>query len=108
RGLTKVKMRAQAASSALIRIVIFVSRMTSQKPYSKRALERMRAVRTHHEKELEQKFVGIGEAIVGHIPQMAITILATDLAELAGPIGENTGKTSVRQVGVGGATAAIE
>src|SRR5213083_1184998 len=39
---------------------------------------------------------------------MAITILATDLAELAGPIGENTGKTSVRQVGVGGATAAIE
>src|SRR5947208_1496464 len=57
---------------------------------------------------MEQKYGGIGEAIVGHIPQMAITILATDLAELAGPIGENTGKTSVRQAGVGGATAAIE
>src|SRR5258706_3159225 len=39
---------------------------------------------------------------------MAITILATDLAELARPIGENTGKTSVRQAGVGGAAAAIE
>src|SRR2546425_13263096 len=39
---------------------------------------------------------------------MAITILATDLAELAGPIGENTGKTSVRQVGICGAAAAIE
>src|SRR5437879_924354 len=39
---------------------------------------------------------------------MAITILATDLAKLAGPIGENTGKTSVRQAGVGGAAAAVE
>src|SRR5260370_5670556 len=39
---------------------------------------------------------------------MAVTILATDLAELAGPIGENTGKTSVRQTGVGGAAAAIK
>src|SRR3989449_10478316 len=68
----------------------------------------MRAVGAHHEQELEQKFVGVGEAIVGHIPQMAITILATDLAELAGPIGENTGKTSVRQVGICGAAAAIE
>src|SRR6266566_5097434 len=39
---------------------------------------------------------------------MAITVLPTDLAELAGPIGENTGKTGVRQAGVGGAAAAIE
>src|SRR5437899_2947845 len=39
---------------------------------------------------------------------MAITILATNLAKLAGPIGENTGKTSVRQAGVGGAAAAVE
>src|SRR2546422_1921212 len=68
----------------------------------------MRAVGAHHEQELEQKFVGVGEAIVGHIPQMAVTILATDLAELAGPIGENTGKTSVRQVGICGAAAAVE
>src|SRR2546422_9809035 len=68
----------------------------------------MRAVGAHHEQELEQKFVGVGEAIVGHVPQMAIAILATDLAELAGPIGENTGKTSVRQVGICGAAAAIE
>src|SRR6266403_1079638 len=39
---------------------------------------------------------------------MAVTILATDLAELAGPIGENTGKTGVRQVGICGAAAAVE
>src|SRR5258708_15901107 len=39
---------------------------------------------------------------------MAITILATDLAEFAGPIGENTGKTGVRQAGARGAAAAIE
>src|SRR5690242_19239537 len=39
---------------------------------------------------------------------MAVTILPTDLTKLAGPIGENTGKTSVRQASVGGAAAAIE
>src|SRR6266571_281100 len=39
---------------------------------------------------------------------MAITVLPTDLAEFAGPIGENTGKTGVRQTGVGGAAAAIK
>src|SRR5712691_8699032 len=39
---------------------------------------------------------------------MAITVLPTDLAEFAGPIGENTGKAGVRQAGVGGAAAAIE
>src|SRR5439155_12162746 len=39
---------------------------------------------------------------------MAITILATDLAELAGPIGEDTGKTGVRQAGIRSAAAAIE
>src|SRR5260370_2375260 len=39
---------------------------------------------------------------------MAITILATDVAELAGPIGENTGKTGVRQAGIRSAAAAIE
>src|SRR6266478_8350211 len=39
---------------------------------------------------------------------MAITILATDLAELARPVGQDTGKTGVRQAGIGGAAAAIE
>src|SRR5437879_12475704 len=46
--------------------------------------------------------------MVWHVPHMAITIVATNLAKLAGPIGENTGKTSVRQAGVGGAAAAVE
>src|SRR5258708_11691273 len=39
---------------------------------------------------------------------MTVAILATDLAELAGPVSQDTGKTSVRQAGVGGAAAAIE
>src|SRR5260370_41755183 len=39
---------------------------------------------------------------------MAITILAADLAKFTGPIGENTGKTGVRQAGICGAAAAIE
>src|SRR5258708_5211363 len=65
-------------------------------------------MRAHHEQKLEEKFVGIGGTIVWHVPQMAITILATDLAELAGPIGENTGKTGVRQAGIRSAAAAIE
>src|SRR5260370_35954757 len=39
---------------------------------------------------------------------MAITILATDLAEFAGPVSEDARKAGVRQSSVGGAAAAIE
>src|SRR5437762_8396741 len=65
-------------------------------------------VRAHHEKKLEQKLIGVGEARIGDVPQMAVTILATDLAELTRPIRQNTGKTGVRQTSVGGPGAAVE
>src|SRR4029453_15907260 len=39
---------------------------------------------------------------------MTVTILTADLAELAGPIREDTGKAGIRQGGVVGVTAAIE
>ncbi len=39
---------------------------------------------------------------------MSVTILAPDLAELARPVGQNTGKPSIRQAGIGGAAAAVE
>src|SRR5260370_27238238 len=45
---------------------------------------------------------------MGHGSLMTVAILATDLAELAGPVGHDTGKTIVRQAGVGSAAAAIE
>ena len=39
---------------------------------------------------------------------MAEAVLAADLAELAGPIGEDSGKTGVRQICVGGMAAAVK
>src|SRR5947207_3369974 len=62
----------------------------------------MRAVRAHHEKKLEQQFVRVGVALIRVIPEVPITVLRTDLTELAWPVGENTGKAGVRQVSVGG------
>src|SRR5215813_10028017 len=76
--------------------------------FLRKALERVRAVRAHHEKKLEQNLVGIREARIRNVPQMSVAVLATDLAKLAGPIRQNTGKASVRQVSVGGAAAAVE
>src|SRR5262249_27558122 len=40
--------------------------------------------------------------------EMAKAVLAPDLAELAGPIGKNSGKAGVRQVRVVGMAAAVE
>src|SRR5882672_3851793 len=68
----------------------------------------MRAVRTHHEKKLEQQFVRVGIALIRVIPEMSITVLRTDLTELARPVGENTGKAGVRQVCVGGVAGAVK
>src|SRR5260370_7572221 len=39
---------------------------------------------------------------------MAITVLATDVAEFGGPVGDDARKTGVRQAGVRGTAAAIE
>src|SRR5205823_1398187 len=69
---------------------------------------RLRPVRAHHEYKLEKELIGIGVASIGSVPQMSVAILATDLAELARPVGQDTGKTTIRQARVRGAAAAIE
>src|SRR5882672_1522124 len=68
----------------------------------------MCAVRTHHKEKLKQEFVGvriIGGDRVGEMPE---AVLPADLAELAGPIGEDSGKAGVRQICVGGMAAAVK
>src|SRR6266446_2581733 len=70
-------------------------------------LERMSAVRAHHKKELEKNFIGIRK-ISGTGRQMSEAVLTTDLAELARPIRQDTGKAGIRQTGVGGVATAVE
>src|SRR6202165_2279890 len=70
-------------------------------------LKRVSAVRAHHEKKLEKKFIGIRE-IGWSGRQMTEAVLPADLAKLAGPIREDTGKAGIRQTGIGGVAAAIE
>src|SRR5712691_167472 len=70
-------------------------------------LERMSDVRAHHKKELEKNFIGIRK-ISGTGRQMSEAVLTTDLAELARPIRQDTGKAGIRQTGVGGVAAAVE
>src|SRR5215831_3903840 len=71
-------------------------------------LERMCPVCAHYEQELKKKFVGIGVFQGCVIPEMTVAVLTTDLAEFTRPIGENTGKTGVRQTGVGRSARTIE
>src|SRR5262249_18369953 len=68
----------------------------------------MSSVCAHHEKELKEYFVRVSELPLPVVPKMSVTILRTDLAELTRPIGENTGKTGVRQIGVSGVAGAVE
>src|ERR1700716_3798342 len=70
-------------------------------------LERVSAVRAHHKKKLEKNFIGIRK-ISGTGRQMTEAVLSTDLAELAGPISQDTGKAGIRQTGIGGVAAAVE
>ena len=63
---------------------------------------------THHKEKLKQEFVGV--RIIGRhrIGEVAEAVLAADLTELAGPIGEDSGKTGVRQICVGGVATAVK
>src|ERR1700694_3640469 len=70
-------------------------------------LKRVSAVRAHNEKKLEKKFIGIRE-IGWSGRQMTEAVLPADLAKLAGPISEDTGKAGIRQMGIGGVAAAVE
>ena len=68
----------------------------------------MRAVRAHHEQELEEQFVGVREIARIRKREMSEAVLTTDLTELAGPIRYDTGKTGIRQMGIGGMAAAVK
>src|SRR2546427_12486836 len=68
----------------------------------------MRAMRTHHKEKLKQEFVGVRIIGCDRIGEMPEAVLAADLAELAGPVGEDSGKAGIRQICVGGVTAAVK
>src|SRR5258708_22533838 len=102
-GRSKAKTSAKDEASAVKRV--FVNKRGIEISWN--GLERMSAVRAHHKKELEKNFIGIRK-ISGTGRQMSEAVLPTDLAELAGPIGEDTGKAGIRQTGVGGVAAAVE
>src|ERR1700687_3661341 len=74
---------------------------------SSTVLERMSAVRAHHEKKLEQKFVGVGKS-VGRSGETPKAILTTNLAEFAGPIGDDAGETGIGEASIARVPAAIE
>src|SRR5260370_28374975 len=102
-GQSKAKTSAKDEASAVKRV--FVNKRGIEISWN--GLERMSAVRAHHKKELEKNFIGIRK-ISGTGRQMSEAVLTTDLAELAGPIGEDTGKAGIRQTGIGGVAAAVE
>src|SRR2546423_468141 len=65
-------------------------------------------MRAHHEKKLKQEFVGVRKIAWISEREMPEAVLSADLAELAGPIGKNTGKAGVGEVGGRGLTAAVK
>src|SRR2546426_12461850 len=68
----------------------------------------MRAMRTHHKEKLKQEFVGVRIIGCDRIGEMPEAVLAADLAELAGPVGEDSGKAGIRQICVAGMAAAVK
>src|SRR6266436_330294 len=102
-GQSKAKTSAKDEAIAVKRV--FVNKRGIK--FSWNGLERVSAVRAHHKKELKKNFIGIGE-ISRTGGQMTEAVLPTDLAELARPIRQNTGKAGIRQTGIGGVATAVE
>src|SRR5258708_37224073 len=65
-------------------------------------------MRAHHEQKLEQELIGVRKIARSAEGEMPEAVLPTDLAELAGPIRKDTGKTGVGKFRIGGAAAAVE
>src|SRR6267378_1448616 len=104
----RVNTSRKAVASALTRLIRVRVVMCCIEGLQKNLLERMRAMRTHHKEKLKQEFVGVRIIGCDRIGKMAEAVLAADLAELAGPVGEDSGKTGVRQICVGGMAAAVK
>src|SRR6266850_2368851 len=107
-GTTRANTSRKAAASALKRPIRVLFVVWYIEGLQKNLSERMRAVRTHHEEKLKQEFVGvriIGCDRVGETPE---AVLTADLAELAGPVGEDSGKAGIRQICIRCVTAAVK
>src|ERR1700694_4095110 len=102
-GQSMANTRAKDEATAVKRV--FVNKRGIEISWN--GLKRVSAVRAHHKKKLEKKFIGIRE-IGWSGRQMTEAVLPADLAKLAGPISEDTGKAGIRQMGIGGVAAAVE
>src|SRR6266404_1152636 len=107
-GTASVRTSRKAAASALKRLIRVCVVVRCIEGLQKNLLERMRAMRTHHKEKLKQEFVGVRIIGCDRIGEMPEAVLASDLAELAGPVGEDSGKAGIRQICVGGVTAAVK
>src|SRR5260370_7132535 len=65
-------------------------------------------MRAHHEQKLEQELISVRKIARSAEGEMPKAVLPADLAELAGPVGKDTGKAGIGQIGIGGAAAAVE
>src|SRR5215475_2901119 len=66
-------------------------------------LERMRAVRAHHEQELEEQFIRIAALAV-----TAEAVLGANLAELARPVGQDSRKAGIGQPRISGVATSVK
>src|SRR6266481_7698120 len=107
-GTPRANTSRKAVASALKRLIRVRVVVCCIEGLQKNLSERMRAVRAHHKEKLKQEFVGVRIVGCDRIGEMPETILSADLAELAGPVGEDSGKAGVRQICVGGMAAAVK
>src|SRR6266446_4503093 len=102
-GKSRVNKSAKAKAIAVKQV--FVNKRGIEISWN--GLKRVSAVRAHHKKKLEKNFIGIRE--IGRTGRhMTEAVLPADLAKLARPISEDTGKAGIRQTGIGGVAAAVE
>src|SRR6267378_5559239 len=104
----RVNTSRKAVASALTRLIRVRVVVRCIEGLQKNLLERMRAMRTHHKEKLKQEFVGVRIIGCNRIGEMPEAVLAADLAKFAGPIGEDSGKTGVRQICIRSLTAAVK
>src|SRR6266850_4439367 len=107
-GTARANTSRKAAASALKRIIRVSIVVWYIEGLQKNLLERMCAVRTHHKEKLKQEFVGVRIIGCDRIGEMPEAVLAADLAELAGPVGEDSGKAGIRQICIRCVTAAVK
>src|SRR6266446_3466908 len=107
-GTPRANTSRKAVASAVKRLIRVRVVVCCIEGLQKNLLERMRAVRAHHEEKLKQEFVGVRIVGCDRIGEMPEAVLAADLAKLAGPVGEDSGKAGIRQICIRCVTAAVK